>query len=133
MKKTFITLCLGLILIPCILQGITSSSLSTLKKEKPRKTDPIELEGYLRTSGTRSGGDPLTVWLDEEVIDIMFHQVLNTVDVTIINTIGIEVYATSVNTTVQYSLFIPLQQLPTGSYTILFSNDTGMMWGSFEL
>ena len=132
-KQTFLILLLGL-LLPCVIYG-SLNSFSWLEKDK---TDPIELIGALNPSkGIRSANlilTPITAERQGNIIVVLFKESMGNIQISITNEIGEEVYFQKVNTSMQYQVTIPLHSLPSGSYTIIFSNDRGgMMYGDFMM
>ena len=95
--------------------------------------DPIFLEGLLQTGDLRSGGDVITAELQDGVIMALFHKDVGSLLVTITDEAHGTVYETTVNTSVQQQLLIPLSGVPFGTYTITLSNERGEMRGEFEI
>jgi hypothetical protein len=59
---------------------------------------------------------------------------LNNISVKIVNTSGQIVYSTNVNPVVEGQLDISLAGLPSGDYTLVFSNANGnSVYGDFEI
>ena len=63
----------------------------------------------------------------------LFHKDVGNLLVTLTNDTGDTVYEVTVNTSVQQQALIPLSGLPSGIYTITFSNNFGSMYGDFEI
>ncbi len=97
------------------------------------ETNKIDLEGKFETGGFRSGGDAVTAEIQGNVIVAMFHKDVGNLLVTLTNDAGDTVYAVTVNTSEQLQAFVPLSGLPSGIYTITFSNNSGSMYGDFEI
>lgn len=94
----------------------------------------IELEeDYPPPVGTRSGGDVITATFDADGIDLIFHRSFGRVEIVITGDTEGEVYRVTVDTGTQSSLFVSLQGLPQGVYTITFSHQWGSLQGVFEL
>ncbi len=101
--------------------------------EQVQETSPINLKGEFKKGGLRSGTDPIVVELQGgSTLYTYFQKDLGTLAVTIVGEEG-QVFYTTVNTTSQSVLIIPLTGLPAGSYTITFSNEYGYMTGVFDL
>jgi hypothetical protein len=98
-------------------------------------TDNIDLKGEFITGGLRSAGNGNTVTAEvqENAIIVTFHKNLGNVKVTLADSTGDTVYEVTVNTSVQQQVFISLSGLPSGVYTITFSNSLGVMYGDFEI
>lgn len=110
--------------------GITAYNGS----EEITETDPIILEGELETgSGLRSGVDPVTCELQGNIIKSTFHKNVGNLLVTLTNYTGETVYETIVDTSVQPQVIIPLSGLPSGIFTITFSNGSGYLYGDFVI
>ena len=97
------------------------------------ETNKIDLRGKFETGGLRSGGDAVTAEIQGNVIVAMFHKDIGNLLITLTNGVGDTVYEATVNTSVQPQEFIPLSGLPSGIYTITFSNNSGSMYGDFEI
>ena len=132
MKKQ-ILLCLlaGLLSLPFM---YATSHKAASNEIQDKTTSKIVLEGKLQSkgSGFRSGGDPIIAELQESTLFLLFQRNVDVLQVTITGIHG-NVHTTFVNTATQTTLNIPLAGLPTGNYTISFSNERGMMWGEFEI
>ena len=97
-----------------------------------QKSNPIILQGQLKTGGFRSGTDPIVVEQQEGALFVRFQKNVGLLQVSVTGPQG-EVYATAVDTRSPSALTVPLSGLPQGNYTITFGNDNGMMWGEFLL
>ena len=102
------------------------------ESEKVTKTDPIELKGNLQSSQLRSGGDALYAEIVGNTLLVTFNRNIGNLSVCIKNNFGNAVYSTTVNSNSGYAV-IPLSGLPSGTYTITFSNGNGAMWGQFSI
>lgn len=126
----------------CLLTGLLSASslyattYSTAGNETntTQQTSRLDLKGELRSkeSGFRSGTDPIVAELQGNMLSIRFQKDVGVLQATVTGPQG-QVYATAVNTEIPSVLSIPLLGLPTGNYTVTFSNERGMMWGEFEV
>lgn len=96
--------------------------------------DILRLTGKIESgSGNlRSGTDPIVVQKVGKTLYVTFQVNLDTLNVIIQGSRGVE-YDSSVNTNSVYSITIPLDNCPSGSYTIHFNNNTGTMYGNFTL
>lgn len=101
------------------------------------ETEPVDLKGDLDPGpGLRSGGDAaatVTAEVQGNIIIALFHKDVGNLLVTLTNDTGDTVYKMTVNSSVQQQAFIPLSGLPSGIYTITFSNNSGSMYGDFEI
>ena len=134
MKKQTLLILFLAFLLPCVIYG-SLNSFSWLEKDK---TDSIELKGALNPSkGIRSANlilTPITAERQGNIIVVLFKESMGNIQISITNEMGEEVYFQKVNTSMQYQVTIPLLGLPSGSYTIIFSNDRGgMMYGDFMM
>ena len=134
MKKQTLLILFLVFLLPCVIYG-SLNSFSWLEKDK---TDSIELKGALNPSkGIRSANlilTPITAERQGNIIVVLFKESMGNIQISITNEMGEEVYFQKVNTSMQYQVTIPLLGLPSGSYTIIFSNDRGgMMYGDFMM
>ena len=132
-NKKELTLLFYCISLFCLFPVHAGQSESFLLSKQPTTTETLDLEGDLRTGGFRSSGDVITAELQDGVIMALFHKDVGNLLVTITDEAHGTVYETTVNTPVQHQLFIPLAGLPSGTYTIAFSNGRGEMWGEFEI
>lgn len=127
----------------CLVAGLLSASslystaytATSDETNTTQQTSKLDLQGELRSkeSGFRSGTDPIVAELQNAMLLIRFQKDVGVLRVTITGPQGNNVYTTFVNTATQTTLDIPLTGLPTGSYTITFSNERGMKWGEFEV
>ncbi len=97
-----------------------------------QKSNPIILQGELKTGGFRSGTAPIVVEQQEVALLVRFQKNAGLLQVTVTGPQG-EVYAAVADTATPSVLTIPLSGLPPGNYTITFGNENGMMWGEFLL
>ncbi len=133
MKKTLL-LCItfGIFFIP---YTWTKSYLpkSNYEVNLTKQNDHVDLHGDLqRSGGTRSGTDPIVAELQATMLFVHFQKDVGTLQVNITGPQG-QVYATAVDTQTPSELVIPLMGLSIGNYTITFSGERGMMWGSFYI
>ncbi len=133
MKKQ-ILLCLiaGLLSAPFMYATAFTASYQT---NTTQQTSKIDLKGDYdnKGGGFRSGTDPIVAELQGNMLFIRFQKDVGTLQVTVTGPQGNNVYTTFVNTAAQATLSTPLAGLPTGNYTVTFSNERGMMWGEFEV
>ncbi len=95
-----------------------------------QKSNPIILQGELKTGGFRSSTAPIFVEQQEVALLVRFQKNVGLLQVSVTGPQG-EVYAAVADTTTPSVLTIPLSGLPPGNYTITFGNENGMMWGEF--
>lgn len=100
---------------------------------KLEETPEIVLQGRFNTDGLRSGGDVITAEIQNGIIMGLFHKDVGNLLITITDGVCKTVYEVTVNTSVQQQVLIPLRGLPSGEYTITFNNESGKMWGDFNL
>lgn len=132
-NKKELTLLFYCISLFCLFPVHAGQSESFLLSRQPTTTDPIYLIGEFETDGLRSGGDAITAEIWGDAIAVAFHKDVGNLLVTITDEAHGTVYETTVNTSVQQQLMIPLSGLPSGTYTIAFSNERGEMRGEFEI
>ena len=124
-------LCAGWLFFPVT---VNSGIFAYPDSKKVLETEPVDLKGKLDPGpGIRSGGDVITAEVQDNVIMALFHKDVGNLLVTLTNGMGDTVYEATVNTSVQQQAFIPLSGLPSGIYTITFSNNFGSMYGDFEI
>ena len=114
--------------ISLLLYGVTFVS-----SQNTGDSNPIILEGDLKTGSLRSCSDAVSAEVQGNIIMILFHKDVGNLLITLTNDMGNTVYDATVNTSVQQQAFIPLSGLPSGIYTITFSNGSGALWGDFEI
>jgi len=130
-KKLFSVLFIGWLFFPLV---VNSGIIGYNNSEEIFETDPIDLIGDLDPGPRlRSISDLVTCELQGNIIISMFHMNVGNLLVAITNNTGDAVYNTMVNTSIQNQLFIPLLGLPSGIYTITFSNESGQLSGDFEI
>ncbi len=132
MKKIVLcTLCAGWLFFPVT---VHSGIFAYPDSKEILETEPVDLKGELDPGpGLRSGGDVITAEVQGSVIMALFHKDVGNLLVTLTDGVGETVYEATVNTSVQPQAFIPLSGLPSGIYTITFSNSFGSMYGDFEI
>lgn len=126
----------------CLLTGLLSASslyataytAAGNETNATQQTSRIDLKGDYdnKGGGFRSGADPIVAELQDNMLSIRFQKDVGVLQVTVTGPQG-QVYTTAVNTETPSVLSIPLLGLPTGNYTVTFSNERGMMWGEFEV
>ena len=103
------------------------------QESQETKTNDIILRRHLNPKGSiRSGGDPIIAELEGKTVFVTFLRDVDILNVTITGAQG-TVYHSSIDTTSPSTLTIPLVDFPSGSYTIVFSNQNGTMEGDFTL
>ena len=133
MKKQTLLILFLIFLLPCVIFG-SLNSFSSLENDK---SSPIDLIGKTEPPDEiRSAKMPPYITIEKQgnVILVMFQEAWGNIQISITNEKGEEVFSQKVNTTAQPQVTIPLVGLPSGSYTIIFSNDRGgMMYGDFMM
>ncbi|OJV79302.1 MAG: hypothetical protein BGO34_02415 [Bacteroidia bacterium 44-10] len=130
-KIVLCILCAGWLFFPVT---VNSGIFAYPDSKEILETEPVDLKGDLDPGpGIRSGGDVVTAEVQGNVIMALFHKDVGNLLVTLTNGMGDTVYEVTVNTSVQQQAFIPLSGLPSGIYTITFSNNSGSMYGDFEI
>jgi Protein of unknown function (DUF3244). len=124
-KQRMIILVFFAIILPFAISGEENTN--------GRTDSEILLKGEFDTGGIRSGGDAVTAEVQGNVIMALFHKDVGNLLVTLTNGVGDTVYEAVINTSVQQQAFIPLSGLPSGIYTITFSNNFGSMYGDFDI
>lgn len=133
MKKTILVYVLVVMSTLGVFSLSTPKYMYSKENKEVLETDPIILEGKFKTGGLRSGTDPIIAVIQDELIVIRFQKNLGLMNITINGPSGVT-FNTTVNTdAAPYTLSIPIDDLPAGIYTILFSNQLGEMQGSFIL
>lgn len=131
MKKQVVTwmLCAGCVLFPAV---ANTGNTPNPEVREITERDTIDLIGELKTGQLRSGGDALNAKIDGNTILVTFNRNVGNVSVCIKNNSGNTVYSTTINSSMGQAV-IPLSGLPSGTYTITFSNGSGVMWGEFGI
>ena len=131
MKKQVVTwmLCAGCVLFPAM---ANTGNTPNPEVREITERDTIDLIGKLDSGQLRSGGDALSAEIVGNTLLVTFNSNVGNVSVCIKNNSGNTVYSTTVNSNSGYAV-IPLSGLPSGTYTITFSNGNGAMWGQFIL
>ncbi|MEA5062107.1 MAG: DUF3244 domain-containing protein [Proteiniphilum sp.] len=130
-KIVLCALCAGWLFFPVT---VNSGIFAYPDSKEILETEPVDLKGKLDPGpGIRSGGDVITAEVQDNVIMALFHKDVGNLLVTLTNGTGETVYEATVDTSVQQQAFIPLSGLPSGIYTITFSNNFGSMYGDFEI
>lgn len=94
----------------------------------PPNTTKIDLNGDLMYS---IGPDSVEAFLSKNSVQVCFHQNFGNVSITLFGNTGGMVYSGIVNTAVQQTVFIPLAGTPSGTYTLVLNNVSGMAEGEF--
>lgn len=130
-KQILLIMMAGIFYIPSIHPTATYAESSEVVSIQ--QTSRIDLKGNLeKKGGFRSGTDPIVVEQQGTILSILFQKDVGTLLVNVAGTQG-QVYATSVDTSTQSVLTIPMTGLSAGNYTIAFTNENGTMWGEFVL
>ena len=98
------------------------------KNDVPPNCVEIVLHGGM-VYGT--GPDSVEAFLCKNSVQVCFHQNFGYVNITLIGETGNMVYSGTVNTAVQQTVFIPLAGAPSGNYTLILNNVSGMAEGEF--
>ncbi|SEA46677.1 protein of unknown function [Porphyromonadaceae bacterium KH3R12] len=109
------------------------SILSAITIQKKEESNPITLEGDLQAGSIRKGGNDVTAEVQGNVIVVQFHKDVGNLLVLLNNSMCDTVFQMTVNTSEQTQVYIPLSGLPSGMYTITFSNNFGTLNGNFEI
>ncbi|RNC63883.1 DUF3244 domain-containing protein [Proteiniphilum sp. X52] len=131
MKHSFFLLVFaGILFIPVSL-GTTSHAVDN-EITATQSSSSIDLYGSFIKRGLRSGTDPIIVELQDKILTVLFQNDVGVLYLTIRGSQGI-VYDTSVDTSTPSTLTISLVNLPSGIYTIVFSNPSGTMQGNITI
>ena len=128
-KQRFIFILTVCLFLPVMYAADSNSLMSRMDDASD---SDIILAGELKSGSLRSGGDALTAEIDGSTILLTFNNNVGNVLVRITNRYGNTVYSGTVNSNSGYAV-ISLSGLPSGTYTITFSNGNGTMWGQFSI
>ena len=128
--KTVFLICFGAL-------GLVANSLAVNLENKgyraqllfPNGLDEIVLHGDLLMS---VGPDAINAGVGEDAVYIQFNQNLGNVSVSLYNESGALIYNNVVNTDVQQSVIIPINNANSGSYSLELNNPNGSAEGFFE-
>lgn len=98
------------------------------KNDVPPNSTEIVLQGRLDCN---AGPDSVEAFLSKNSVQVCFHQNFGNVSITLFGNTGGMVYSGIVNTAVQQTVFIPLAGTPSGTYTLVLNNVSGMAEGEF--
>lgn len=111
-------------------RAITSETIHfTSTSDLPGILEKIELQGELMYS---VGPNAIEAGASKEAIYIEFKQSCGNVDIFIYNENGLQIYGTTVNTSVQQMLIIPIVNITYNSFTVMLSNASGCADGEFN-
>lgn len=96
--------------------------------DPPSNNSVIVLRGNLNYS---AGPNSVEAYYGSNCVVVYFHQNFGYVSVTLMGDTGGMVYSGTVNTAVQQTVNIPLAGTPSGNYTLILNNVTGMAEGEF--
>jgi hypothetical protein len=117
------------------LNNIESSASNEYECDCDDENDPIALQGSLADMPVRSySSTPFQAVKHPSHIDVYYLISLNNITVKIVKASGQIVYSNTVNPVAGGQLYISLSGLPSGDYTIVFSNaNGGSIYGDFEI
>jgi len=96
--------------------------------DPPAGSSVIVLYGELDYN---AGPNSVEAYYNSNMVVVCFHQNFGCVNIILIGE-GNTIYNGNVNTAVQQTVYIPIAGAPSGSYTLILSNVTGMAEGDFE-
>lgn len=113
---------------------VSIAKASTIEKDPsfttsialPGILDEIELQGDLMYS---VGPNAINAGASKNAIYIEFKQSCGNVDIFIYNENGQQIYGTTVNTSVQQMVIIPISNMANNGYSIMLSNANGCAEG----
>ena len=113
---------------------VSIAKASTIEKDPsfttsialPGILDEIELQGDLMYS---VGPNAIHAGASKDAIYIEFKQSCGNVDIFIYNENGQQIYGTTVNTSVQQMVIIPISNMANNGYSIMLSNANGCAEG----
>ena len=120
--KKLLSLILALFLSASAIEAIETQT------DPPSGSSVIVLHGELDCN---AGPDSAEAFLCKNFVQVCFHQNFGYVSVTLMGDTGGMVYSGTVNTAVQQTVNIPLAGTPSGNYTLILNNVTGMAAGEF--
>ncbi len=94
----------------------------------PPNSTEIELKGDLMYG---IGSDSVQAFLCKNSVQVCFYQNFGYVSITLMGDTGSMIYSGTVNTAVQQTVYISIAGAPSGNYTIILDNVTGMAEGEF--
>lgn len=107
-----------------------ASDLSTKKNYGDKL--PIVLKGSFKDNQIR-GEDPIEIYQHVSMILINFNASFGNLDIFIENENGNIVYSTYTNSSSTYVNIIPIENLQTGSYTIIIAGNYGSIEAEFKI
>lgn len=94
----------------------------------PPNSTEIELQGRLDYN---VGPDSVQAFFCKNSVQVCFYQNFGYVSITLMGDTGSMIYSGTVNTAVQQTVYISIAGAPSGNYTIILDNVTGMAEGEF--
>lgn len=128
-KVSYSKICLTLLII---ISGVTMQNLHA--EEKSASKEHIELDGpwHLQTRSLPS--TPFTASLRGDELTLECTSPNYDISITLTDINGEAVWQRDITASETSFVFIPLDGLPRGSYTLRISNDYGgYLWGTFQL
>ena len=113
---------------------VSIAKASTIEKD-PSFTTSIDLPGILEKIDLQGdlmysvGPDAINAGASKDAIYIEFKQNCGNVDIFIYNENGQQIYGTTVNTSVQQMVIIPISNTTNNGYSIMLSNANGCAEG----
>lgn len=105
---------------------IETAPYFTTTTDLPGIVEKIELQGDLMYS---VGPNAINAGASKDAIYIEFKQSCGNVDIFIYNENGQQIYGTTVNTSVQQMVIIPISNMANNGYSIMLSNANGCAEG----
>lgn len=107
-------------------EAIETSPSFTTTTDMPGIVEKIELRGELMYS---IGPNAINAGASKDAIYIEFKQSCGNVDIFIYNENGQQIYGTTVNTSVQHMVIIPISNTINNGYSVMLSNANGCAEG----
>ena len=127
-KNTLLVAFCALSLSVLIAKAVTieTAPYFTTTTDLPGIVEKIELQGDLMYS---VGPNAINAGASKDAIYIEFKQSCGNVDIFIYNENGQQIYGTTVNTSVQQMVIIPISNMANNGYSIMLSNANGCAEG----
>ena len=133
-KKTIILASLfGLCLCLCEVQATNSQpihiNMDKHDKHIPGETEQILLRGKLNYN---AGPDDIEAGATDNAVYLYFNQNFGNVSISLYSPMGLLVYNSVVDTSMQQLVVIPIASSVSGTYTVVLDNANGYAEGDFE-
>ena len=122
----------------CAISLCVSTAKAVTIEAAPSFTTSIDLPGILEKIDLQGdlmysvGPNAINAGASKDAIYIEFKQSCGNVDIFVYNENGQQIYGTTVNTSVQQMLIIPIVNITNNSFTVMLSNASGCADGAFN-